>query len=240
MFQGKVILVVDDESDLREILRDELRFEHATVFEASNGSEAQKMLNERKFDAVLSDIRMPGGDGATLANRIRERDPASPIVILITGFADLRSEDAYAMGADGYVLKPFHLEELKANIQRLLQNPELRWGQNPVLNPKRKIIIPETFEHWIQSERFHIGRGGLYLQTPADQSRIGDVVEVQFADMKPLQAWIRWIHHDPRIEAQGLGLEFLHVPPRLLELLENRYPEWKSSKSFIPSHSELQ
>jgi len=234
MFQGKVILVVDDESDLREILRDELIFEGATVFEAPNGTKALDLISQQKFDAVLSDIRMPGGDGATLANRIRDRDSSSPIIILITGFADLRSEEAFALGADGYVTKPFHLDELKTYLHRLLQEPQDRWSQVP-LKSQKKIAVPETLETFVQQGKFKMGRGGVFLQTSPEASRVGDIVEILFKGLEPIQAVIRWIRMEPRESGQaGIGLEFLQMSAETLYQLEFLFPQWKSIKSFIP------
>ena len=121
MFQGKVILVVDDKADLREILREELSYEGAVVIEASNGVEALRKDKDRPVDVILSDIRMPGGDGGTLAREVRALFSSYPILILIAGFADLQIQEAFSIGADGYLTKPFQLEKAKNEIARHLQ-----------------------------------------------------------------------------------------------------------------------
>lgn len=235
MFQGKVILLVDDEADLREILRNELIYEGATVVEAANGKEALQKLEGQKFDAVLSDIRMPGGDGATLASQIRDLHPYEPVVILITGFADLHSEEAFAMGADGYVVKPFRLDELKQTVKRLLNPPEKRWTEISHQNCQR-FVISETLADALKTKTLLVGRGGFFLKADPDHIRNGELVEVEFKEMEPIQAQVRWVRSDAdQNKPQGLGLEFMQIPTSTYEALCLHCPQWRSEKSFIPN-----
>lgn len=235
MFSGKVILVVDDEADLREILRDELVFEGAEVFEAANGREAMDHLSKRKFDAVLSDIRMPGGDGATLARQIRENNPSQPVIILITGFADLHSEEAFGLGADGYVTKPFHLEELKMNLKRLLKTPEDRWASEVVQKPQRQIPVNQSFSEMARSGRLKLGRGGFFLRIDPEHNRTGDIIDVQFPDQSVIRAMVRWVRSDAQESpSPGLGLEFLQIPTQIQSSIHDLFPNWENEKSYIP------
>jgi CheY-like chemotaxis protein len=235
MFKGKVILVVDDEADLREILRDELIFEGAEVFEAANGREAMQQLSNRHFDAVLSDIRMPGGDGATLAREIRAKHPSQPVIVLITGFADLHSEEAFGLGADGYVTKPFHLEELKMNLRRLLKEPKDRWTDPVVQKPQRQIPVNQSFAEMARSGRLKLGRGGFFLRIDPEHNRMGDVIDVQFPDHSVIRAMVRWVRSDAQESpSPGLGLEFLQVPPQIQSSIQNQFPNLEKEKSYIP------
>ncbi len=235
MFKGKVILVVDDEADLREILRDELMFEGAEVFEAANGREAMAQLSKRKFDAVLSDIRMPGGDGATLAREIRATHPSQPVIILITGFADLHSEEAFGLGADGYVTKPFHLEELKMNLLRLLKNPEDRWASPVAQKPQRQVSVNQNFSEMARSGRLKLGRGGFFLRIDPEHNRIGDIIDIEFPDHSVIRAMVRWVRSDAQDSPHpGLGLEFLQIPSKIQEAIGSLYPNWGSERSYIP------
>jgi CheY-like chemotaxis protein len=236
MFQGKVILIVDDEADLREILRDELTFEGAKVLEASNGRMAQELIKENRLDAVLSDIRMPGGDGATLARQIRELHPSRPVLMLITGFADLQSEEAYDLGADGYVTKPFHLEALKHHLHRLLIPFELRWTETPFdQNTSKTLNFSQTVIETIQRGQIKMGRGGFFLQTAPGDLRPGQLVRIQFSDFQPIEAQVRWTRSElVDSKKPGLGLEFLHLDPKLLAVLNQQFPFWFESRSFIP------
>ncbi|NDG86173.1 MAG: response regulator, partial [Proteobacteria bacterium] len=96
VLQDKSVLVVDDEPMLREILRDVLEFEGARVCEAAHAKDALARLSQEPVDAVISDIRMPGGDGFELLAGIRDRDTGMPVVLMITGFSDISAELAYA------------------------------------------------------------------------------------------------------------------------------------------------
>jgi CheY-like chemotaxis protein len=235
MFQGKVILVVDDEADLREILREELMFEGAEVYEAANGREAMEQLSKRSFDAVLSDLRMPGGDGAALARQIREKDPSKPIIILITGFADLHSEEAFGLGVDGYVTKPFHLEELKLNLYRLLTAPSARWSSTVSEKPLRRISLNQSFAEMAGSGRLKLGRGGFFLRIDPELNRSGDIVDLEFPDHSAIRAIVRWVRSDAQDNPHpGLGLEFLQISPQIQTTLLKLFPNWELEKSYIP------
>lgn len=111
---GKTILVVDDEADLREILSEEFQDMGATVLSAENGRVAAELARSHKVDIIISDIRMPGGDGVELLKSVREMYPQSPPhVFLVTGFSDLSQSQAIAMGAQGMISKPFNLVQLR-------------------------------------------------------------------------------------------------------------------------------
>lgn len=236
MFQGKVILVVDDEADLREILRDELVYEGATVVEAANGIEAMGQLSRHSFDAVLSDIRMPGGDGATLARNLRSQHPEKPVVILITGFADLYVEEAYALGADGYVTKPFHLDDLKHTLKRLLKDPQERWSLNSP-GEAHQIQIPLTIEQALRNNRLRLGRGGIFLQAKPEQIRPGDWVDLNFLQMPAIRTQVRWVRAEiNESQRPGLGLEFLQVPDVAIHAFNQAVPAWQQEPSFIPKN----
>lgn len=111
---GKKILVVDDEVDIREIICEDLQSLEAEVFEAANGRIAYDMVRKIQPDVIISDLRMPGGDGIELLQRVRaSRIQPEPLAFLITGFADLTLEQAKAMGAQGVLFKPFNLAQLR-------------------------------------------------------------------------------------------------------------------------------
>jgi CheY-like chemotaxis protein len=117
---GKHILIVDDEADLRDILVSDFELEGARVDAAENGTEAFKLFQKTQYDFVLSDIRMPNGDGITLLKMIQQSSASPPPVFLITGFADIRDEDALRIGAKLVIAKPFVFEDLLKKIIDIL------------------------------------------------------------------------------------------------------------------------
>lgn len=110
--KGKTILVVDDESDLCNILADSFELLGLKTFRASNGKEAFAVLQINAIDFILSDVRMSGGDGLALLAEVRKLSATKPIFILMTGYADITREDALQKGAAELFHKPFPLEEV--------------------------------------------------------------------------------------------------------------------------------
>lgn len=120
---GFKILIVDDEEDLREILSEDFSLQGATVFTAKNGREAYEVAIRETPHVILSDVRMPGGDGVELLKRIREvHSQTPPHVFLLTGFSDLKPEQAAELGGQGLVSKPFSLKLLRERVVSVLRS----------------------------------------------------------------------------------------------------------------------
>lgn len=135
MFRKYKILVVDDEQELREILMEELSFEGAQVFEASGGISALALCEIHSFDIIISDLRMPQGDGEFLTREIRRRFGTYPKILLLTGFADLKIDEAFELGADAYIHKPFHLKKLKEKLIHLVEGSLSQFRRALVIDP---------------------------------------------------------------------------------------------------------
>ena len=118
----KKILLVDDEIGLREVLREFLEWEKFQVSEASSGHEAWEMIQKQEFDLVLSDIRMPGGTGIELAEKIFQHSGKKPFVYLMTGYSDLTPEEATKLGVIKIMNKPFEPKELIKDIVGIIGN----------------------------------------------------------------------------------------------------------------------
>jgi two-component system, OmpR family, response regulator len=120
MATAKHILVVDDESRIRTMLRRYLESEGFKVTEAADGTAMRRAFASEQPDLVLLDLMMPGEDGLSLARGIRQ-DAQTPIIML-TGKGDLIDRVAgLEAGADDYVAKPFHLREVLARIRTVLR-----------------------------------------------------------------------------------------------------------------------
>jgi DNA-binding response OmpR family regulator len=114
------ILVVDDESVIRELLRTFLIGEGYEVIEAASGEEAVETARREKPQVVLLDIKMPGMDGIEACERLRmdERTRFIPI-IMVTAFGDSKMR-ALKAGADDFVNKPFEMVELAIRVKSIL------------------------------------------------------------------------------------------------------------------------
>ncbi len=137
------ILVVDDESSPRELLRTALSEEGFQIKTAKSGEEAcqyidKKNIDKKKFDLVLTDLKMPGLSGIHLLKKIKERSPET-LVILITGFASLRSAiEAIREGAYDYLTKPFQLDELYIVVRNAVERIKLIRENNKLLDELKK------------------------------------------------------------------------------------------------------
>lgn len=115
------ILVVDDDKNLTEILRDYLTNIGYSVEEANDGLEGLDKFRKGAFQLVLADLKMPRMGGVELLKHIKQLDPQALVLILI-GYGSIRSAvEAIRDGAYDYLTKPVKLQELEATIRRALK-----------------------------------------------------------------------------------------------------------------------
>ncbi|MCA9553949.1 MAG: sigma-54-dependent Fis family transcriptional regulator, partial [Myxococcales bacterium] len=119
------ILLVDDEPSIRLTVADVLRDAGHSVTTASDGEEALNLIEDRPFDLVISDIRLPKADGMTIFRRLRAERPTTG-VILMTAYATV-SDAVAAMkeGALDYLTKPFDVDEIKLRVDRYSERRSL-------------------------------------------------------------------------------------------------------------------
>jgi two-component system cell cycle response regulator DivK len=118
----KCILVVEDQADSRQIIRDMLAPTDYSIIEAENGEQALAAIAKQRPDLILMDIQLPIMDGYTATRRIKA-DPAlqSIPIIAVTSYAlDGEAKIAKATGCDDYVPKPYSPRELLAKIRQYL------------------------------------------------------------------------------------------------------------------------
>ncbi len=111
------ILIADDEEDLKKALVFEFSRKGYKMLDASNGVEALNMVRDAKngkVDIIITDIRMPNGDGIGLLDAVRREDPGLPVLIFMTGFADITPEEAIKRGA--YAIFPKPLDRVALNV----------------------------------------------------------------------------------------------------------------------------
>jgi two-component system response regulator PilR (NtrC family) len=116
------ILVVDDELSIREFLQIMLKREKMLVETACDGEEALKLLDQKHFDLIISDIKMPKVDGLELLSRVKAKDP-NALMLMITahGSTELAVE-AMKKGAYDFLTKPFKIDDVKLRIEKALEN----------------------------------------------------------------------------------------------------------------------
>jgi two-component system KDP operon response regulator KdpE len=131
------ILVVDDEPHLVRAVRMYLELQGYTVFGASSGEEALKLLREKLPDLIILDVMMPGMDGFQTLEEIRRLSNVPVIMLTARGEEDQKVR-GLALGADDYVTKPFSQRELLARVQAVLRRAE-----QPPLLPKTRIVVDD-------------------------------------------------------------------------------------------------
>jgi DNA-binding response OmpR family regulator len=114
------VLVVDDEADIRELLRQLLERSGHLVREAADGREGLRMLHGWRPHLVVLDVSMPGLDGWTTLERIRELTDV-PVLMLSARGTEIDKVRGLKAGADDYVTKPFGRQELLARVEALLR-----------------------------------------------------------------------------------------------------------------------
>ncbi|MBN3526331.1 response regulator transcription factor [Paenibacillus apiarius] len=121
--KGTRILVVDDERNMRNLIRIYLKKHGYDVIETDNGIQALEIMEKEAADLVILDIMMPGMDGWSVCERIRERWPIP--ILMLTARTDTKDKvQGLNMGADDYVVKPFDGEELVARVGALLRRAQ--------------------------------------------------------------------------------------------------------------------
>ena len=114
------ILIVDDEENIREVLKEYAEFSGYEVFEAANGFEAIKMCKEDDFDIVIMDIMMPKLDGFSAVKEIKKIKDV-PILMLSARMEEYDKLFGFELGIDDYVVKPFSPKEVMARVNAIIK-----------------------------------------------------------------------------------------------------------------------
>jgi two-component system, NarL family, capsular synthesis sensor histidine kinase RcsC len=131
---GIKILLAEDDDDLRAILTEALKKRGAFVTSAAGGDEAFVEFQQGGFQVVLSDMRMPKGNGLELAQRISGSNLKRPLVMIFSGYNDLTQEQCLAAGISRVLAKPMKIATLVEVITAELDSLALK--QNAVLLPQ--------------------------------------------------------------------------------------------------------
>jgi putative nucleotidyltransferase with HDIG domain len=127
--QKEKVLIIDDEDFILQISRDILTKSHYEVKTTSDGREGIKLLENNRFDLVLTDIKMPNINGLEVIRHIRSNNKEIPIIV-VTGHGTLDiAIDSLRLGAQGFILKPFTPVELRTAVAEALEKTRLL-GEN--------------------------------------------------------------------------------------------------------------
>jgi|SRR5437588_5019401 len=115
------VLVIDDDDDIRDFMELGLRDAGYCVLSAENGASALDVLARSRSDLILLDMRMPVMDGWAFARAYHQNPPPHVPIVVVTAAQDA-AERASEIGANGYLSKPFDLDDLTAAVRRYLES----------------------------------------------------------------------------------------------------------------------
>ena len=138
------ILIVDDDHAMRLALSESLESCGYDISAAENGSEALNLFRKRKFDLVVTDMKMPGMTGIEVLQGVKKLSPDVP-VILITAYGTVNTAvEAMKEGAAEFIMKPFSLDDLEAVVKNVLNTSKTEASQKQeVLHQPRKESSPK-------------------------------------------------------------------------------------------------
>lgn len=208
------VLLVEDESLLRDAMGAWLGRVAGRAFSAENGEDALRILGANRIDLVISDVRMPVMGGVTLLERINRFQQRRPAVIFLTGFSDLSLREAYGLGADAILEKPIDRDEMVRVMRRSLAGPGELWrhpaGAAARMKFKTRFAGLTSALDGREGKKLAFGRKGFCIE-PAGGLHEGPLEFVlDFkADRRLLsgQGVVRWTAP----EEQQAGIEIMHL-----------------------------
>lgn len=141
------ILIVDDEPDVRALLRSGLEPEGYSVSEAADGAGLMAALERQPVDLVTLDVRLSGEDGFDLARQVRAKNNVP--IVMISGKGDMIDRVVgLELGADDYIAKPFHMREVLARIRAVLRRYALPAGASGPAASQAEATLRFAFDGW--------------------------------------------------------------------------------------------
>lgn len=152
------IFLVEDEENIREVVKLNLELEDYEVVCSDTGKDAMKIFKEQYFDLIILDVMLPEVDGFQICEQIRLVNSDIPIIFLTAKDSPIDRVTGLKRGADDYLTKPFSLEELLLRIQNLIKRSQIAQGIKPIEIYKfgKNEINFSTFEAKGNQGAFHL------------------------------------------------------------------------------------
>jgi DNA-binding response OmpR family regulator len=150
------LLVVEDEVDLLEVIRQSLEKENYLVETAGSYVLALEKIVSYEYDCILLDIMLPDGTGLDLLAELKQMNKSDNVIIISAKDSLEDKIKGLEMGADDYLVKPFHIAELNARIKSVLRRKSLN-GKNTIEHANVKIDLDER-QVWIDGDELVLNR----------------------------------------------------------------------------------
>jgi CheY-like chemotaxis protein len=237
------VLVVDDEKLLCTAIANDFKRKGYKILCANNGHDAFELVKTQSVDLIISDVRMPGGDGIELLNNVKNFNYELPVVMFITGFADMTLEQAYNMGADAVFAKPFNRKALMDAAGNALTPKDQKWvSRNERVEVDMKIELQlSDMTSAIEGKVINLGRGGIFVTFEGAPPRVDTSVrfKITFEKNDPLliegDGIVRWSRTKDKLsQSAACGIEFVTLNSEGSKSVMNLVKTQKT-KAFIPS-----
>jgi two-component system KDP operon response regulator KdpE len=149
------ILVVDDEPQIRRMLRASLQSSGYEVVVATDGADGLKQFEEQRPDLIITDLAMPAMNGLELTQAVRRLD-ATPIIVLSVRDTDMMKVNALDEGADDYLTKPFSMPELLARVRAQLRRLPAMPAGSPRVEVGDFVVDTEAHTVSVQGAAVHL------------------------------------------------------------------------------------
>jgi len=210
-------LIVDDEDDLRDAIAFDFKRKGYRVLTAASGREAFGMVEQNNVDVILSDVRMPKGDGIELLDKVKARNVFLPVVMFITGYADISLEEAYAKGADAVFSKPFDRNALFEAVVRALLPIDTKFKRSSTRVeselPVELKFLKSNFS--VQATASNMGRGGFFTGLDGKFPQLEECefsIDTAFTPIFRISGTgiVRWVRSESsdQVFPPGCGIEF--------------------------------
>ena len=140
-------LIIEDESDLRQQIVDALREQGFAIDEAADGDEGLYLATTMPIDIAIIDLGLPGVDGLSVIRKLRAAECTYPVLILTARDSWQDKVNGLESGADDYLAKPFHIEEMLARVRALLRRSG-GWSESQ-LHFEGLLIDTRTQQVWV-------------------------------------------------------------------------------------------
>lgn len=125
----KKILIIEDDPAIRAGLKEALKAEGYSVFEADTGTRGFEMASKNNFDLIVLDLILPGKDGIEICKDLRSGGVRTPIIMVTSRKEEIEKILGLEIGADDYVTKPFSIRELLARVKALIRRSTYEPGE---------------------------------------------------------------------------------------------------------------
>ncbi len=236
------LLIVDDESDLLDILATRLELSGYQIFTAANGKIALEVIAKEIIDLVITDVQMPILTGVQLLENVRQKDPNFPPIIFITGYTAITIEQAFDKGVQAVFYKPFDFKDLLACIKKFLVNQQDRFQTREI---REAISVKlnfhgSTLKMAQEAHMLNIGNGGFFMSLDPDKlpglnSKIEFNIEFQEerSEIKGTGI-VRWVRKEFEEDMPpGCGIEFDEMDQKSKDLTKQLINSIRTGK-YIP------